>query len=68
MCEKCNKLEKKIEHYRMIVDRVLDSQLAEGVTKLIEEAETPTAKLHEQSHFDVERRAARELTIYLTAE
>ena len=46
MCDKCQELDQKIARYRQIIDRVLDSQLAEGTGKLIEEAEAEKAALH----------------------
>jgi hypothetical protein len=39
MCDKCQDLDKKVERYRLIVARVIDPQLAEGLGRLIEEAE-----------------------------
>jgi hypothetical protein len=39
MCDKCQELEKKIERFRLIMERVPDAQLAEGITRLIKEAE-----------------------------
>jgi hypothetical protein len=46
MCERCQELDQKIERYRLIMERVLDDQLAAGITKLIEEAEAEKATLH----------------------
>ena len=40
--EKCQGLEKKIERFRLIMERVPDAQLAEGITK---EAEAEKAAL-----------------------
>ena len=40
MCDKCIELDRKINRYRQITERVLDPLLAEGVGKLIEEAES----------------------------
>jgi hypothetical protein len=37
MCDKCEELDKKIEHYRQLAARVRDPLLTEGVDKLIEE-------------------------------
>ena len=42
MCDKCEELDKKIEHYRQLAARVRDPLLTEGVDKLIEEMEAPT--------------------------
>jgi hypothetical protein len=46
MCDKCAELDKRIERYRQIRERVLDPQLAEGIGKLIEEAEAQKAGFH----------------------
>jgi hypothetical protein len=46
MCDKCQELEKKIERFRLIMERVPDAQLAEGITRLIKEAEAEKAALH----------------------
>ena len=48
MCSKCTELEEKIARYRRIMDRVLDAQLAAGITKLIQEAEAEKAALHRE--------------------
>jgi len=46
MCETCNELDKKIEHYRQLAARVRDPLLTEGVGKLIEEMEAQKAAFH----------------------
>ena len=46
MCDKGIELDRKINRYRQITERVLDPLLAEGVGKLIEEAEAEKAVLH----------------------
>jgi hypothetical protein len=46
LCEKCQELEKKIERFRLIMERVPDAQLAERITRLIKEAEAEKAALH----------------------
>jgi len=46
MCDKCQELDQKIERYHHILEGVLDPQIAEGVGKLIEEAEAEKAELH----------------------
>jgi hypothetical protein len=46
MCDQCIELDRKINRYRQIIERVLDPLLAEGVGKLIEEAEAEKAVLH----------------------
>ena len=48
MCEQCTELDKKIGRYRVILARVFDQQLAEGIAKLIEEAEAQKAALHSE--------------------
>ena len=46
MCDKCEELEKKIEHYRQLAARVRDPLLTEGVDKLIEEMEAQKTAFH----------------------
>ena len=46
MCEKCIELDKKIEHYRQLAERVRDPLLTEGVGQLIEEIEAQKAAFH----------------------
>jgi hypothetical protein len=46
MCDKCVELDKRIERYRQIRERVLDPAFAAGIGKLIEEAEAQKAELH----------------------
>jgi hypothetical protein len=46
MCEKCEELDKKVEHYRQLAARVRDPLLTEGVGKLIEEIEAQKAEFH----------------------
>ena len=46
MCDKCQELDQKIARYLHILERVLDPLLAEGVGKLIGEAEAEKAALH----------------------
>jgi hypothetical protein len=48
MCEKCAELDRKIGHYRVILARVPDPQLSEGIAKLIEEAEAQKAAFHSE--------------------
>ena len=45
MCDKCIELDRR---YRQITERVLDPLFAEGVGKLIEEAEAEKAALHRE--------------------
>jgi hypothetical protein len=46
MCDKCIELDRKINRYRQITERVLDPLLTEGVGKLIEQVEAEKAALH----------------------
>jgi hypothetical protein len=46
MCNKCDELDKKIEHYRQLAARVHDPLLTEGVGKLVGEIEAQKAALH----------------------
>ena len=48
MCDRCEELDKKIEHYRQLAARVCDPLLTEGVGKLIEEMEAQKAALHSE--------------------
>jgi hypothetical protein len=46
MCAICQQLDRKIARYREFIEKVPDTQLAEGLAKLIEEAETEKAAVH----------------------
>jgi hypothetical protein len=46
MCDKCIELDKKIEHYRQLAERVRDPLLTEGVGKLTEEMKAQKAAFH----------------------
>ena len=46
MCEKCEELDDKIEHYRNLTARVTDRQTNEGIAKLIEDMQAQKAALH----------------------
>jgi hypothetical protein len=46
MCDKCDEIDKTIERYRRIQQRILDQQLADGAQKLIAELEADKAALH----------------------
>ena len=48
MCPRCQELDWKVARYRLIMARVMDDQLAAGITQLIEEAEVEKAELHRQ--------------------
>jgi hypothetical protein len=46
MCDKCEELDQKIEHYRQIIARVPDPLLAERVGKLIENLQVQKVAFH----------------------
>jgi hypothetical protein len=46
MCDKCQELDRKIEHYRRLTERVPDQLLAEGLGKLIEDLEAQKVAFH----------------------
>jgi hypothetical protein len=46
MCEKCDEIEKTIERYRRIQQRIQDQQLIDGAQQLIDEMEADKAALH----------------------
>jgi hypothetical protein len=46
MCDKCDELEKKIEHYRSITTRITDQKTIEGLKALIEACLAQRAALH----------------------
>jgi hypothetical protein len=46
MCDKCQELDRKIAHYRWLIERVPDQLLAERVGKLIEEIEAQKVAFH----------------------
>jgi hypothetical protein len=46
MCDKCEQLDKKIEHFRQLAMRIMDPQLSEGIDKLIKEMQAQKAALH----------------------
>jgi hypothetical protein len=46
MCDKCQELDKKIEHYRRLMVRVTDQLTNEGLGKLIEEMQAQKAAYH----------------------
>jgi hypothetical protein len=46
MCDKCDKLDKKIEHYRNLIARVPDPLTVERVGELIKEMQAQKAELH----------------------
>ena len=46
MCDKCQGLDKKIEHYWNLMARINDQLMNEAVRKLIEEMQAQKAALH----------------------
>jgi hypothetical protein len=49
MCEKCVEIDKTIERYRRIRDRVLDEATAAQATRLIAELKDDKAALHPET-------------------
>jgi hypothetical protein len=52
MCEKCEELDDRIEHYRNLMARVTDRQANEGIGKLIEDMQAQKAALHREREAD----------------
>jgi hypothetical protein len=46
MCDKCQELDRKIAHYRWLIDRVPDQLLTERVGKLIDGMEAQKVAFH----------------------
>jgi hypothetical protein len=46
MCDQCTELDKKITHFQMLADRLLDPLTVEGLNKLIKEMRAQKAALH----------------------
>jgi beta-phosphoglucomutase-like phosphatase (HAD superfamily) len=46
MCEKCDEIDKKIDHYRVMASRITDQPLLDGIKELIERMQTQKAALH----------------------
>jgi hypothetical protein len=46
MCEKCVKLDSKIDHYRILADRITDQLTIDGIKQLIERMQAEKAVLH----------------------
>ncbi|MBJ7402547.1 MAG: hypothetical protein JHD07_04325 [Bradyrhizobium sp.] len=49
MCEKCNELDKKIEHYKAIQSRVTDRTTLDGIAELIAQLLARKADLHPET-------------------
>jgi hypothetical protein len=48
MCDICRELDRKIEHYKRLIERVPDQLLTERVGKLIEDMEAQKVALHRE--------------------
>jgi hypothetical protein len=46
MCAKCVELDKRIDHYRRIASRMLDTRTLDGINELIEKMKAEKAALH----------------------
>lgn len=46
MCDTCVEIDRKIERYRAILARILDAQMNEGLTQLIDKMLAQKALLH----------------------
>jgi len=46
MCERCDEIDKKIEHYRLIASHTTDQPLLDGIKELIERMQDQKAALH----------------------
>jgi hypothetical protein len=49
MCDKCDELDKKIEHYHRLASQITDQQFNERANKLIAELEAEKAALHPEA-------------------
>jgi restriction endonuclease S subunit len=46
MCEKCDEIDKKIEHYRRLKQQIMDDAFVDGAKNLIQELEREKSALH----------------------
>jgi hypothetical protein len=46
MCDKCDELDKKTEHYRSIAARITDQPMLEGIKELLEQMHGQKLALH----------------------
>ena len=46
MCEKCDEIDKKIDHYRVMASRITDQPLLDGIKELIERMQAQKLALH----------------------
>ncbi len=49
MCEKCDEIDRKIEHYRLVVRQILDREFNDRTTEMIAKLEADKAKLHPEA-------------------
>ena len=49
MCDKCDELDSKIDHYKVIQSRVTDSIVLDGIAALIAELVAKKAELHPEA-------------------
>jgi hypothetical protein len=50
MCDKCVKLDGKIEHYRKLASAISDRQTLEGIADLIKEMEARKVQFHREQN------------------
>jgi hypothetical protein len=48
MCETCNQLDEKIEHYRKVMSAMTDRLTIERISALVSELEAAKAALHQE--------------------
>ena len=46
MCDECEGLDKKVEHFRRLASGITDQQAMEGIGNMIKEAQARKAQLH----------------------
>ena len=46
MCDRCVKLDGKIEHYQRMASRITDQAMLDGIKELIEQAKVQNDALH----------------------
>ena len=49
MCDRCTELDRKIEHYRVLLVRVMDPQTVEALQDLIDRLRREKAGLHAET-------------------
>ena len=48
MCDRCDRLDEKIEHYKKVISAMTDQLTIERITALVLEMQTQKAALHPQ--------------------